>query len=108
MRMIATPELLQEITNRLVLRFQPVRIILFGSQARGTTHAHSDVDILLVLPSCDNKHQAMADALNTLNGLLVSTDVVVTTPKEIAERGELVGSVLRPALREGRVLYERA
>jgi hypothetical protein len=38
---------------------------------------------------------------------LVPTDVVVATPEEIARRGDLVGTVLRPALREGKVLYER-
>jgi hypothetical protein len=37
----------------------------------------------------------------------VAKDVVVTTPEEIERRGHLVGSVLRPALREGKVLYER-
>jgi len=32
----------------------------------------------------------------------------VTTPAEIEEYGDLVGRVLRPALREGKVLYERS
>jgi uncharacterized protein len=37
----------------------------------------------------------------------VCKDIVVTTPEEIARRGDLIGTVLRPALREGKVLYER-
>ena len=107
MTITATPEILEEITNRLVARFDPVRIILFGSQARGDARAHSDVDILVVLPNGADKLRAMADALNTLGGLGISKDVVVATPEDIADHGDLVGSVLRPALREGKVLYDR-
>ena len=40
--------------------------------------------------------------------LPVPKDIVVTTPEEIARRGDVVGTVLRPALREGKVLYERS
>jgi len=103
----ATPEVLAEITRRLVARFDPVRIILFGSQARGDTHKHSDVDILLVLESCADKHKASVEALSELRGLGIGTDVVPTTLEDIADHGDLVGFVLRPALREGKVLYER-
>lgn len=103
---MATAEQIQEMTERLVRRFQPLRIILFGSHARGTNRPDSDVDLLMVLPSCCDKRQAMGDALDALNGLPVATDVVVTTPDEIANRGDLVGTVLRPALREGKVLYD--
>jgi hypothetical protein len=39
--------------------------------------------------------------------LPVAKDVVVTTPAEIEEYGHLVGLVFRPALREGKVIYER-
>jgi HEPN domain-containing protein len=31
---------------------------------------------------------------------------VVTTPEEIARRGDLIGPILRPALRDGQVLYD--
>lgn len=44
---------------------------------------------------------------SALRGLGVPKDVVVTTPDEIARRGRLIGTVLEPALREGKVLYER-
>jgi hypothetical protein len=43
-----------------------------------------------------------------LRDLPTAKDVVVTTPKEIERCGDLVGTVLRPALKEGRVLYEKA
>ena len=43
-----------------------------------------------------------------LADLPVCKDIVVTTPEEIIRRGDLIGTVLRPALREGKVLYERS
>jgi hypothetical protein len=42
-----------------------------------------------------------------LGDLPLSKDIIVTTPAEIATRGNLVGSILRPALLEGRTVYER-
>ncbi|MFQ5456065.1 MAG: nucleotidyltransferase domain-containing protein [Nitrospirota bacterium] len=41
-------QILSKIVERLVVRFQPHKIILFGSQARGTADNRSDVDILVV------------------------------------------------------------
>ncbi len=94
-------------TDRLVKRFDPLRVILFGSHARGTNRPHSDVDFLLVLESCDDLSEATVESLRALNGSRVPADVVVTTPEDIAEHGDLIGLVLRPALREGKVVYER-
>jgi hypothetical protein len=62
----------------------------------------------VVLPHVENKRCAAVEILRALNGLPVSKDIVVTTPEEIAARGNTIGHVLRPALREGKVLYERA
>jgi len=75
--MMQMPEdLVQTMVQRIVERFRPLCIILFGSRARGEAGPWSDV--------------------------------VGTTPEEVLQRGNLVGSVLRSALREGKVLYERA
>ena len=43
-----TEELLQQIVNRIVMEVDPEQIILFGSQARGDTHEHSDVDLIVI------------------------------------------------------------
>lgn len=93
--------------ERLVSQFAPLQIILFGSQARGDARPDSDIDLLVVLPQVENKRMATVAMLRALSDLPVSKDVVVTTPDELARRGRLVGSVLRPALREGKVVYER-
>jgi predicted nucleotidyltransferase len=105
---VSPPEYLPEAIERITRRFDPLRIILFGSWARGDARPHSDLDLLVVLPRVENKRRATVEILRALNGLPMSKDVVVTTPEEIAAGGNVVGYVLRPALREGKVIYERA
>lgn len=99
---------IQTMVDRIVREFQPLRIVLFGSHARGTAVPESDIDLLVVLPTVADKRQTTVQIRRVLGDLPVSKDIVVTTPDEIRRRGQLVGSVLRPALREGRVLYARA
>ncbi len=105
--LITQPECLPEAIQRIVHQFDPLRIILFGSWARGDARPDSDIDLLVVLPQVENKRRAAVEVLRALNGLPLSKDVVVTTPEEIATRGNIIGDVLRPALREGKVVYER-
>jgi predicted nucleotidyltransferase len=104
---MATAELIASITEQIVRNFSPLRIILFGSQARGDAAPGSDVDLLVVLPEVIDKRKAAIDIRRVLAHLPVSKDIIVATPQEIARWGDVVGTVLRPALREGKVLYER-
>jgi predicted nucleotidyltransferase len=94
--------------ERIVRDYDPAKIILFGSHARGEAGLESDIDLLVVLPEVANKRQAAVAIRRILRDLPVPKDIVVTTPEEIARRGDLVGTVLRPALRERKVLYERS
>lgn len=93
--------------DRIVARFAPYRVILFGSHARETNGKWSDVDFLVVLPNGADKRQATVEILRTLGDLPVAKDIVVTTPDENDRRGHVVGSVLYSALREGKTIYER-
>ena len=87
--------------------FDPERILLFGSRARGDAGEGSDVDLLVVMPDGTDRRETAIRMRGAVGELPVAKDIVVTTPEHIARRGHVIGTVLRPALREGRVLYER-
>ena len=93
--------------DRIIGRFQPSRVVLFGSRSRGDANERSDVDLLVVMSNVPDKRRAAIEIRRSLGDLPVSKDIVVTTPDEIASRGHVVGTVLHAALREGTVVYER-
>ena len=104
--MIMSP-ILEAMTTRIVNNFNPSQIILFGSHARGDAHKYSDIDLLVVLPVVENKRKAAIAIRRILADFPVSKDIIVTTQEEISKRGNVIGSVLKPALKEGKVIYEQ-
>ena len=100
-------EKLPEAIARLVEGFDPLRIVVFGSHARGEAHPGSDLDLLVVVPHLGDKRETAVGMTKALRGLRAAIDVVPTDPDEIARRGETPGDVLRSALREGKTVYER-
>lgn len=93
--------------KRIAEDFQPAKIILFGSHARGTATMDSDVDLLVVMPvKGSRRQQAIAIELK-LGGIGLSKDVIVVTPEEFERFRDVVGSIVYPAAHEGRVVYEQ-
>lgn len=103
-----TAAIIAEMVRRIVARFQPERIILFGSHARGTAGPHSDVDLLVVLRDAKPKRAKEVEIYRLLADSDLATDVIVVTPEEIERYRNVLGTIIKPALQEGRVLYERA
>ena len=96
------------IVERIVRRFDPVRIILFGSRASGKARPDSDLDLLVVLPEAPDRRRAAVDIMRELRDLPISKDIIVSTPEHLAQRGQVNGLVYKAALGEGRVIYEHA
>ena len=91
----------------IVRGFAPLRVILFGSRARGEASPDSDVDLLVVFEQVPDKRQLAIAIGRTLRDFMIPKDILVTTPEEIRRTGRVVGTVLRSAIKEGKVVYER-
>ena len=100
-------EKIDAMVRRIVERFDPKKVILFGSHARGTSCADSDVDLLVVMTVRGSKRDTQVEIRRALREFRVPKDVIVTTPEDFAWRKEIPGTIERPAAREGKVLYAR-
>jgi predicted nucleotidyltransferase len=98
---------LEEITQTIVTRFNPVRVVLFGSHARGQETEDSDVDLFVEMET-DRRPPERAIEIGAVFGLRPwSMDVVVYTPAEVEQLKNVHGTLLSEIEAEGEVLYER-
>lgn len=92
---------------RIVDRFDPERIILFGSHARGDARPDSDVDLLVVMRVEGSRREKAIEIGVALDDILVAKDIVVVTPESYERRKNIVGTVEWPAAHEGKLLHVR-
>jgi predicted nucleotidyltransferase len=98
---------IRQMVRRIVSRFHPEQIILFGSHARGDAGPDSDVDLLIVMPFFGSKREKQVEIRLALSSIRIPKDIVVTTPEDFLWRKEVPGTIERPAEREGKILYAR-
>lgn len=97
---------LKEAVRRLVDCFQPDRIYLFGSRARGDAREDSDYDILLVAPDGEvSGFRAAQKAYRNLWGLSVAIEVHVVTVSTFEEYRDQHTTLPETTMREGLLLY---
>jgi predicted nucleotidyltransferase len=82
------------------------KVILFGSHGRGEATADSDFDFLVVEPSVASRAKEMVRLRAVLDPLRVAADVVVVPREHVDAWGDVPGTMLHDALREGRVIAE--
>ena len=107
MRTASPHKQIRKMVDRIVKRFHPEQIILFGSHARGDAGPDSDVDLLVVMPVQGSKREARLRLRSALRGIPIPKDVLVSRPDEFAWRKDIVGTIEYPASREGEVLYAK-
>lgn len=98
---------LPQIVGRLVRAMDPVRIVLYGSRARGDQRPDSDYDLLVVLDQVDNRRAARLEVRRLLDDLPISKDVIVAPVTDIDDPDDPPWGALYWALQEGKTIYER-
>jgi predicted nucleotidyltransferase len=100
------PGLLQIVIDRLKAEFQPEEIYLFGSHAWGTPDEDSDVDLMVIVPSSDERPiRRDQRAQKCLGRLALPADVLVRTRGEVDRYKHLRASLFHQVLNQGRKLY---
>lgn len=97
--------LIRRFARQVAERFDPDKIILFGSYAYGKPHADSDVDILVIMPARNQIDQAVRISL-TIDPPF-PLDIIVRTPHNMRWRLEEGDSFLREIVSRGKVLHEK-
>lgn len=100
--------ILDAVTQRIVARFNPQRIILFGSYAYGSPGPDSDIDLLIVMNVEGSIRKAANEIDLLMSDRIISMDFVVLTPEQYERDKNIIGAFVRHADREGKVIYERA
>jgi len=101
------PPLLERTVARLIRAFAPERIMLFGSYAKGTNHAGSDVDLLVIanLEGDPALHQRRASQLAA--DCFPRVDVVFCSTEDVAEAATARSPFLLSILGSGVTVYSR-
>jgi predicted nucleotidyltransferase len=102
-----TDQLLVEVVRRILTVGSPIKIVLFGSHAKGTAHPNSDLDLLIIEESELPRYRRSGRYRRVLCGVFPAKDVVVWTPQEVEEWRTVSNAFISTALSEGRLLYER-
>jgi predicted nucleotidyltransferase len=97
---------IRRFARQLAERFQPERIILFGSYAYGTPHEESDVDLLVVMPARNQIDAAIRLTLAFESPF--SLDLIVRTPAKLRRGLDDGDWFLREIITRGKVLYEES
>jgi predicted nucleotidyltransferase len=100
--------ILNETLKRILAVIKPKKVILFGSAARGSMGANSDIDLLVVVPSGVHRRQTAQKIYRNMVGVGFAADIIVVTEEDVERYKDRPGLVIMPAMEEGRVLYAAA
>lgn len=104
-------EEISKIAKIIADKYQPEKIILFGSFAWGKPHKYSDADFLIIKESDLKSHQRIGEVYSILfknYEYNLPVDVVVYTPSEFKKRLGLGDFFVKEILSKGKLLYEKS
>jgi predicted nucleotidyltransferase len=103
---VIAADIIDEAGRRIAAAAPGARVILFGSHARGEAGPDSDVDLLVIEPHVRDRFAEIVRLQRVLAPLRLPADVVVRSEEHVRDWCDVENTMLRDALREGRVLAE--
>jgi predicted nucleotidyltransferase len=96
---------IHDLSQQIMAAVHPLRIILFGSAATRQVHAHSDIDLVVVMPEGVHRRRTAQLLYRTIHGVQVPFDLIVTTPGDLERHRDNPGLIYYAIARQGRTIY---
>jgi len=99
------PAVVDKLVEQTVELVHPLRILVFGSVARGESRPESDIDLLVVMPEGTHCRKTAQRLYREVSGVGQPFDIIVTTAERLEKHRDNIGLVYHQALKEGREVY---
>jgi predicted nucleotidyltransferase len=96
---------IDQLVKSVVEAVQPLKIILFGSAARGNATADSDIDLLVVMPEGVHRRKTARYLYKHLGETGTPVDILVATPDDLKRHKDNIGLIYQTVLQEGKEVY---
>lgn len=100
-----TERAIRGLVRQIVEAVQPLRILLFGSAARGEAGESSDLDLLVVMPEGVHRRKTAQELYRKIRGVGIAFDILVATPADLEKHRDNIGLIYRTILEEGKEVY---
>lgn len=97
---------IQEVAETIIAGYQPSKIILFGSYAKGNATESSDLDLLIIKETDEPRHRRAVSVRKLFRVQPCSMDILVYTKQEYEDMLNYKSLMPYIATKEGKVLYE--
>lgn len=98
---------IESVVQVIVEGYEPMKIILFGSYAYGHPTKDSDLDLLIIKDGEASGIQRNRRVRNILKDFSIPIDVIVKSSQEFDMLKDVIGTVIYPATKYGKVVYEQ-
>ncbi|MCL2786305.1 MAG: nucleotidyltransferase domain-containing protein [Methanomassiliicoccaceae archaeon] len=98
--------LVDQVVKKIAEEFNPEKMIIFGSAAKGEADDQSDLDILVVMDTELSYYRRAPEVRRKLLGIPLAMDILVITPEEFSAYKDNDGSFIKDIMRTGKVAYE--
>ncbi|MGB9677117.1 MAG: nucleotidyltransferase domain-containing protein [Candidatus Ratteibacteria bacterium] len=90
-----------------IKKYQPEKIIVFGSYARGEGDEYSDIDFIVIKKTEKRFIERLIEVAKLIDNKWGDIDIFVYTPEEFEQMSKLGNSFIESVLKEGKVIYEK-
>ncbi|MBQ8179520.1 MAG: nucleotidyltransferase domain-containing protein [Candidatus Methanomethylophilaceae archaeon] len=91
---------------RIIERFSPDKVVVYGSVARGVADEHSDLDLLVVMETDEPYFEFVSGIVLAVSDIDVAKDIMMISTEEFDRTWDNPYSYAGQIMRTGRIVYD--